>query len=207
MSTARLSSYQREMGSDQGAVALYEWNLQVSGALFETLGAVEVLIRNAFHRQLANRYADHVPSGNWYDGQLLDDKGRRDVLRAKERATRGGRQVELPGKVIAELTFGFWRYLIAKRYQATAWPALRMAFPHHPNGVTLPRSDVDDRVQRVHVLRNRIAHHEPVFRRDLAHDHADMLDLVGWIDPGARTWVESLSRVTSIIAGRPRRES
>lgn len=79
--------------------------------------------------------------------------------------------------------------------------------PHHPDGVTLPRSDVDNRVQRVHVLRNRIAHDEPVYRRDLAHDHADMLDLVGWIDPGARAWVESLRRVSSIIASRPRRES
>lgn len=49
------------------SVALYEWNLQVSGALFETLGAVEVLVRNAFHRPLAGRYADQVPSGNWYD--------------------------------------------------------------------------------------------------------------------------------------------
>jgi hypothetical protein len=35
------------------------------------------------------------------------------------------------GKVVAELTFGFWRYILAGTYQATLWsPALRHAFPH-----------------------------------------------------------------------------
>jgi hypothetical protein len=37
---------------------------------------------------------------------------------------------------------------------------------------------VDARVQRIHVLSNRIAHHEPVLRTNLNH-YADMLTLVG----------------------------
>ena len=110
---------------------------------------------------------------------------------------------ELEGKVIAELSFGFWRYLVAKRYQATAWPALQQAFPLHPAGSSAPRVDVDDRMQRIHVLRNRIAHHEPIFRRDLAHDHADMLTLVRWISEEARGWIEDLSRVPDLLAQRP----
>ena len=39
--------------SPAGAVALYEWNLAMSAAVFETLAAVEVILRNAFHLQLA----------------------------------------------------------------------------------------------------------------------------------------------------------
>lgn len=176
MSAERLGPYESEMGSPAGAVALYEWNSAVSAALFETLGAVEVIIRNAFHQQLAVRHAERSGVGPWYVGGWIDDKGRKDVRTARERATSRGRQPELEGKVVAELSFGFWRYLVAKRYQATAWPALQKAFPRHPAGPSVPRRDIDDRMQRVHVLRNRVAHHEPVFRRDLALDPPTSVD-------------------------------
>lgn len=193
------------MGGDaHGTVALYEWNLAVSAAMFETLGAVEVILRNAFHRQLAGRHADRGGIGNWYDSFRLDDKSRRDVQTARERATSFGKLPELSGKVIAELSFGFWRYLVAKRYQTTAWPALQKTFLHHPAGPSAPRHDIEDRMQRIHVLRNRIAHHEPIFKRNLSHDHADMLTIVGWISTEGREWVGGLSRVDALIAQRPR---
>jgi len=204
MSPERLGSYETEMGGPERVVALYEWNLSISAALFETLGAVEVILRNALHRQLADRHAARVGSGNWFDGPLLDEKGRRDLATAKAYATDRGRKPELPGKVVAELSFGFWRFLVARRYQATAWPALQKAFPLHPDGGSAPRGDVEDRMQRIHVLRNRIAHHEPVFRRNLQHDFGDMLTLVGWISVEACDWVADLSRVESILGARPR---
>jgi len=168
MSPERLGPYETAMGGDaHGTVALYEWNLAVSAAMFETLGAVEVILRNAFHRQLVSRHADRGGTGNWYD------------------------------------SFGFWRYLVAKRYQTTAWPALQKAFLHHPVGPSAPRHDVEDRMQRIHVLRNRIAHHEPIFKRNLNHDHDDMLMLVGWISTEGRDWVGGISRVDALIAQRP----
>lgn len=203
LSPERLGSYEAVMGTPEGAVLLYEWNLAVSAALFETLGAVEVIVRNAFHRELAARHAARGGRGRWYEARWLDPKGRQDVDKARERATRGNRP-ELAGKVIAELSFGFWRYLATRRYQTTAWPALRQAFPRHPGASGGFRGDVDDRMQRIHTLRNRIAHHEPVFRRNLEHDHRDMLTIVGWISTDAQTWVASLSRFDEVLAVRPR---
>ena len=203
MSPERLGSYEQEMGSPAGAVALYEWNLAMSAALFESLGAVEVILRNAFHRELALRNSQRGGTGPWYRGTWIDTKGRRDVATARDRATGWGRQPELEGKVIAELSFGFWRYLVAKRYQTTAWPALQKAFPMHPAGSATPRVEIEDRMQRIHVLRNRIAHHEPIFRRNVAHDYVDMLTLVGWISNEASGWVEDLSRVPALQAQRP----
>ncbi len=191
------------MGTSAGAVALYEWNLAISSALFETLGAVEVILRNAFHRELAQRHADRAGSGPWYLGAWIDEKGKRDVATARERATRRGKDPELPGKVVAELSFGFWRYLVARRYQTTAWPALQQAFPLHPDAPSTPRTDVEDRMQRIYILRNRIAHHEPIFRRGLEHDYSDMLMLVGWISGEAAEWMGEFSRVTELLSDRP----
>src|SRR5699024_7998637 len=79
-----------------------------------------------------------------------------------ERAIReAGGPNALPGKVIAQLTFGFWRYLTSAAHEVTLWrPALHHAFP---TGTARP--DVDARLGRLHSLRNRVAHHEPLDRK------------------------------------------
>lgn len=175
----------------------------MSAALFETLGAAEIILRNAFHYQLGERHTARGGSGPWYDSAKLDAKGHRDIQTAKAHATGFGRKKEIPGKVIAELSFGFWRYLVARRYQVVIWPALQKAFPNHPDGAHCPRGDIEDRMQRIHVLRNRIPHHEPVFRRDLAQDHGDLLTLVGWISSDGQRWVSNISRLEALISQRP----
>lgn len=203
ISPDRLRPYGRATASPDDAVNLYEWNMAISAAMFETVGAVEVILRNAFDRELRRRDVDRGGTGSWYTAGWLDEKGARDVATARDRATKHGHAHELSGKVVAELSFGFWRFLVAKRYQTTAWPALQKAFPLHPQGPGAPRVEVDDRVQRIHVLRNRIAHHEPIFLRNLQRDHDDLLALVGWMSVDAHSWVAGRSRVPAVLVLRP----
>jgi hypothetical protein len=88
------------------------------------------------------------------------------------------------GKVVAELNFGFWRYLLTARYEASLWtPALRHAFP-----AGLARITVYDLVENINTFRNRVAHHEPIHTRNL-HDDVDRLTLlIEWISPPTATW-------------------
>jgi hypothetical protein len=204
LSPDRLAPYEQAVSGDLAAAfSLYEWNMSASAALFETLGPVEVLLRNAIHDQLVTWHARRRLPGQWYDHAGLDVQGHKDVAKAKDRATRGGRDPERLGKVIAELTLGFWRYLLAKRYQASLWPAIVVAFAHQHDGSKVSRSAVHDDVQRLQVLRNRIAHHEPIYRRDLQQDVDTMLALISWISPDATGWVRRLSRVPTVLAQRP----
>jgi hypothetical protein len=100
------------------------------------------------------------------------------VANAEQAAAAGGDIVMRAGHVVAELSFGFWTGLLANRYHARLWePALRRSFPLLPPGVT--RRSLHRRVESVRRLRNRVAHHEPVFGRDLAGDHRDILELLG----------------------------
>ena len=106
------------------------------------------------------------------------------------------------GKVIAELGFGFWRYL----YEPPYLTSLQVpAFALHPSESNPPqvRSDVADRMQRLHFLPNRIAHHEPIHRRDLSRDHERLLQLAGWMCSGSRAWIAATSRTPAVIAARP----
>lgn len=143
-------------GGDR-ARALYEWNAQVSAALQRDLAHLEVALRNAYDTAASA----HSPRpGHW----LRDDAARlfAPLLRTKKKngqkyqvdvnrkqraiiaqAVRdaGGPQVA-PGKVVAQLNFGFWRYLSSSAHEKTLWvPLLHHAFP-----VGTRRADVDGRV-------------------------------------------------------------
>lgn len=47
---------------------LYEWNLAVSGVLYEALSILEVVLRNALSTQLAAHHG--TLTGHWYDDPL-----------------------------------------------------------------------------------------------------------------------------------------
>jgi len=201
----RLKSYTDAMNHDLArSIALYEWNMAVNGALFETLGAFEIVLRNAMHEELSTYYARRFPNGGpWYSQAPLDQGGSDDVTRAIDRATNRGSRLELPGKVVAELSLGFWRYLLSKRYQTTIWPAVKPAFGGHPDGRRVTLTSVQTPVARLHFLRNRIAHHEPIFRRDLAADRLSIIETLSWICPDTSRWVANRCRVAALIAQRP----
>lgn len=201
LSWERLGPYLTATANDLGAaLRLYDWNVSVSGALYEDLGVLEVALRNAIHDRLTTLHADEdVP---WYEDPrgLLSPEALQDIDRARERVTRQDRP-ETPGRVVAELNFGFWRYLFAGRYEATLWtPALRHAFP---NLRPQRRAAIADTTGRLHRLRNRIAHHEPIHRRNLARDATAIDTLLGWIDSEVLQWARSRSRLAAVLESRP----
>ena len=103
--------------------------------------------------------------------------------------------------MIAELSFGFWRYILAAHYQTTPWaPALRRVFPHLSSQ---QRATVYPPIDRLHSLRNRVAHHEPVHSLNVAARYKELLHLSGWIDPAAAAWIGQASRISSVLAARP----
>jgi len=201
LSGERLAPYEQVTAGVDQAQALYEWNMAISGALFETVGAFEVVLRNALHDQLRAHYAIRHGATPWYRAAPLDVKGKEDVEKAVDRATSKGRTAELEGKVVAELTLGFWRYLFSRKYQASIWPFIKPVFLNLP--ASADRQTVESHVQRVHFLRNRIAHHEPIHRRRLADDYGGLLEVVGWICGETRYWIAGISRVPAVLAARP----
>lgn len=56
---------------------------------------------------------------------------------------------------------------------------------------------------RLHVLRNRVAHHEPLIAEPLLERYGDLLSVVSFVDPSLRTWVDSVSEVPRQLGRRP----
>jgi hypothetical protein len=170
-----------------------------------TIAVAEVALRNALHRELSRWSQRRHGHDRWYDAHQtlrLDDHARRDIRNAIDKAgVRSTPAVPAPGKVVAELSFGFWTFLVARKYQTTIWPILRPAFQHHSN--PRDRHAVHRQLDDLRFVRNRIAHHEPLLRRDIARDHHRILEVVGWVCPHTAGWLAAISRTGDVLACRP----
>jgi hypothetical protein len=58
-------------------------------------------------------------------------------------------------------------------------------------------------LQAIRHLRNRIAHHEPVFTRNLADDYQRIHDMIAWRSPTAAAWMDGKQTVMALIAQSP----
>ena len=204
LSAERLGSYLSWSDGDlPAAFALYEWNMTASAAVMHTTGIVEVVVRNAMDRALVE-VGDARGWRSWFDSAPLDRRGRADIQKARDRATRFGNQPEVHGKVVAELSLGFWRYLAASRYLTALWtPALYNAFPTGPTDKLHQQRQVDRHLKNLLFVRNRAAHHEPIHRRNLARDLRTSVEIASWVSPDAGEWVADLSTIAAVVSSRP----
>lgn len=209
LSQERLNRYGRPDEPALEIVARYLWNMAVCEALYPSLQGLEVAVRNTIFNAGTGIYpftgspqAGQVPC--WLDAAgLLQPDERRSVDLAKMRLTAAGKALE-PGRLIAELTFGFWTALFDVRYENTRvlWPRLfsQRIFAHAPSRYK-NRKSLSPLLNRVRHLRNRAFHHEPIWHwRDLADHHAITLDLIGWMSPSLRQTVEAMDRFDRVHA-------
>ena len=202
----RMASYLNDCGGDHGrALALYDWNTRAAGALLGIVGMTEVVVRNALDAQLQELALSRAWQ-DWLHEAPLDKQGRRDVAQAQERLTMRGRRDASHGKLIAELSLGFWRYLCASRYYTSLWvPALTRAFPQGASDIRARQQQVEGAMRGLVYVRNRAAHHEPLHRRDLTADLRRASQLMSWVDDSARIWLEASEQLTTVVKGRPAR--
>lgn len=207
ISTARISTYLEACEGDQRmAMRLYAWNMEVSAALLGPLHILEVTMRNSMHQHLSL----HFGAENWWDssridlGQHLTTQIRtihsRKILHARK---AGG--LPDPNDIVALLGFSFWISLLGKggksQFETQLWqPCLRHAFPRFDG----TRKELYVQFDYLRSLRNRLAHHEPVFMRHLLADYQSIIALTSTIDETAALFIDSQSRVISVIDKRER---
>lgn len=201
LSADRFATYHACTGDEKKALALYEWNAAISAAFWIDLGHCEVLLRNCLHDRLTEWSTGAFNEPAWYrnPGKILRPKHLATIAEARRRATTGARgKPETPGRIVAELNFGFWRYLLASHYERSLWlPTLRYLFRN------LSRRHVYSRLTQLNELRNRIAHHEPIYSQPLPQRHVELLEVLQWLNLPYRQWVEGNSRVKQVLAERP----
>jgi len=76
-------------------------------------------------------------------------------------------------------------------------PSLRHAFP------SARRDRLHSSIDKIRLLRNRIAHHEPLIAHDLQDEYARILQTAEQIGVRLAWWIDSTSRVGEALRRRP----
>lgn len=198
LSPERFGTYLRLAGGSRSrALALHEWNTCVNAVLLYDFAHLEVGLRNMYNRALLGAHARG--DNHWTDTRsaalLFPNATRTHTDLEKARRAAGGPSAP-PGKVMAELTFGFWVLMTSSRNAQLIWhPHLQQVFPAGSNWQQI-HSGLDE-------LRNRVAHHEPVNRSEIYGSLRRMGRFTNYISPELTSHLASTSQVQGLLAARP----
>ena len=190
LSLERFGRYLDWAGGDRAkAIELYTLNTRLSENFYTPLQALEVALRNRIHSVMTQ--ARHE---GWFheDGMLLAEKQPDQLAQAIDDIQREGKEAT-PGRIVAALTFSFWTAMFGKDYE-TLWQTTLHRIAARPDGKGLKRKDFSGPLTPIRVLRNRIAHHEPIIAWNLPKHYDKIIELTGWLSPVAAEWCTANSR-------------
>jgi hypothetical protein len=226
ISPDRLDTYQRAAnarGCD--VLELYLWDRDVAAAVMADIAILEVAMRNALNEALTRL----AGGADWYRYEVgLDERSLSAVASAWGKVPSDRRT---PGRVVAQLSFGFWRNLLeaggtigagprkrAADYEQLWRQELRLAFPGgraeaRRAGEHFTRLWTLGVVKEVHAFRNRAAHHEPIVngfpmpgenrRLTAMQGHAACLTLARLLDRDLAAWLATATQLGPTLAAAP----
>lgn len=181
------------------AIEHYKANIEISETFYPLLAILEVGLRNQMDYQLTRKFNTEA----WYNensfikivSRFQIDRitdARNSILREKKEVT--------PGKVISELSFGFWTSLLDSRFEKTLWKNLRLSFPNCPKQIR-QRKTMSSKFNGIRKLRNRVFHHEPVtWNIKVIKNYRDeIIEGIDWLDKGLLDWSQDLFRIDEVI--------
>lgn len=195
LSPERLGAYSLARDHDStDALARYLWNGALCIAVHPALHALEVTLRNNLFRasEAAVDTTGRIVGTFrcWLDAKpsFLFQHEQESVDEAISRISPNPR-FHSPGRLVAKLGFGFWTALCRAPYDHSRpdgprlWPRiLPDVFPHMPKRIRT-REDASTRMDSIREFRNRIAHHEPIWDRDLLNRYEDVVEAISWMYP------------------------
>jgi Abi-like protein len=200
ISRERLETYRSPNGTDLDMLVAYFWNVALSEALYPTILAFEVALRNTIHMTLSQQYGTPL----WFDRANLLEQRERDAIAAARDQLRRSQKQATDGRIVAALSFKFWVFMFNRPYEAKIWQrnnniaVLRRAFPRLPTTFR-SRAAVERRCEEIRVLRNRIAHAEPIWNRpNRDEEHRNIVRAIKWINPQLEVAVRKRDRFQDV---------
>lgn len=166
ISSQRLARYKASCANNtRRTTRLYRANIRISQTFLATLSIFEVVLRNKIDLHYKNQFPAAPGGHEWLlssilPGGFLTQPGcQRTLNKINEAYTSLGASYT-HDKLLAELSFGTWKFMFAgKQYQAGGNTLLNI-FPNLPAHHS--QSDVYAKLNYINAIRNRVAHHEPI---------------------------------------------
>lgn len=200
LSQERLTPYLAKHDGDfEEAIEHYKANIKISESFYAGIAVLEVGLRNNVDLQLRRRYG----TDNWFDDATFINEvssfqidkisdARRSILREKKPVTTG--------KMVAELTFGFWTSLFDTKFERVLWKDLRLSFPRCPKNER-QRRNISSKLNSIRKLRNRVFHHEPIsWSIDALDNYKNaILEGINWLNGDLTEFFNDTIRIEEVL--------
>jgi len=215
LSPHRIAKYFSACDNDPDkTLILYRANLKLSYELFSVASMFEVVLRNKIDEHYKVKFLARSGSAQWLDtqtepggcfyGNLQVEKSFRSISEAKNKLK--ARRIYTHDKLVAELNFGFWRYLFASKEFRAAGSSLHQIFVNRPRNTN--HTDIFNQLGLINHIRNRIAHHEPIcfnsggrISTSYALDHYNvMIELFDWMGINSAELLDGIDKVQQEIS-------
>ena len=193
----RIDAYRQDGADPVLTLGRYTLNMALSESLYPALQFAEVALRNAIHQAMTAR----CRTGAWYDtpAARLTQWQINQIAEAKSSLTKHRKSI-IPGRMVAELNFGFWTGFFNKAHGQTGIGHYLAStiYPHAP----LAEQNLNKlgvRWQNIRDLRNRVFHHERILHwKDIAARHHAILEVISWISQELHDLAGALDRFASL---------
>jgi hypothetical protein len=200
ISQERLQPYiSHHSGDTEKAIAHYKANILISESFYPLISILEVGLRNSIDKQFVRRFSDD----KWFDNiEFIQIVSKYQIDRISEARTniQSSKKEITTGRIISELTFGFWTSLFDTKFEMTLWKNLRFSFPNCQKE-NRKRKIISAKLNRIRKFRNRIFHHEAIsWNIDVlnAYKH-DIIEGINWLDKDLLNWIGELNHIDQTI--------
>ena len=201
ISKERLEPYLNYHKNDLSkAIAHYKSNILISESFYPLLAILEIGLRNSIDYQLTKRFNDK----EWYDNkEFVKIATRFQIDRISQAKTNiySEKKEITPGRIISELSFGFWTSLFDTKFEMTLWKNLRLAFHNSPKNIR-KRKTMSSKFNGIRKLRNRIFHHEAItWNLGVLNSYKDeIIQGIEWLNKDLLEWIVELNHVEETIS-------
>jgi hypothetical protein len=196
LAAERLGAYRLKDNADElTTLSRYLLNMALCESLYSPLQLSEVALRNAIHNALTRR----AGNDQWFEQLDLTTWQKDKIEEAKASLVERKKQLT-PGRIVAELTFGFWTGFFNNAHSRTGLGPfiLKDVFERAPDELKGIKK-MDKQWRKIRDLRNRVFHHERIIHwEDLDEKHSRLLEIIGWISPELCEMAHALDRYKSI---------
>jgi len=198
ISPQRLYRYKTSCGNNtRRTTRLYRANIRLSQAFLATLSIFEVVLRNKIDSHYKALYPAPAGGHEWLLASTLPG-GFFTTPRCYKTATKINDAYTSLGinythdKLVAELSFGTWKFMFAGHQFQAGGSTLLNIFNHLPAGYN--QGNVYSKLNNINAIRNRVAHHEPIcfgagntIDTTYARNHfKDIVDVLSWMGVSAK---------------------
>lgn len=180
-------------------MALYQWNVKISASLFEQIQYLEITLRNAvceaLHQAVGEKWA-------WNTSFAINfPKKTQKTLQKLANDNR----IKTLDQAIPHLHFAFWQSIFTSRFDNKIWQMqLYTIFPNAPiQPYKILRTEIHQDLDNLRELRNRIAHHEPIFQRDLQKDFETIHKIISYRSHIMSDWAKQHEQITQLLQRKP----